>query len=156
MNTPSFRLDQLGLELPSVPAPVGSYVQAIVHQDQVIVTGQLAFEQGVITVPGLLGAELDATEGAKSARVCALNSIAAAAAAVGGVDKLSGVLQVIGYLACAPGFIGHPVVLNGASDLFVEVFGDAGRHTRVNVGVLSLPLQSPVELQVTFLHARGE
>lgn len=120
---PSQRLAQLGVVLPSVAAPVGSYVQAKVHDGVIFVTGQLAFVDGVIPNPGLLGVELDAAEGSTAARDCAMNSIAAAAAIVGGVDQVAGVLQVTGYLACAEGFIGHSVVLNGASDFFVEIFG---------------------------------
>ncbi|PHX61180.1 MAG: LysR family transcriptional regulator [Actinobacteria bacterium] len=153
---PSQRLAALGVVLPTVAPPVGSYVQAKVHDGLIFVTGQLAFVDGVIPNPGLLGVALDAGEGSAAARDCALNSIAAAAAKVGGVDQVAGVLQITGYLACAEGFTGHSLVLNGASDLFVEVFGEGGRHTRTNIGVASLPLCSPVELQVTFEMIQGE
>lgn len=150
MVQPSQRLVDNGIVLPPVAAPVGSYVQAKVHDRLIFVTGQLAFVDGEILTPGLLGAQVAADQGATAARQCALNSIAAAASAVGGIDRIAGVLQVTGFLACAEGFTGHSLVLNGASDLFVEVFGEGGRHTRTNIGVGSLPLSSPIELQVTF------
>ena len=150
MEQPSKRLIDHGLVLPPVATPVGSYVQAKVHDRLIFVTGQLAFINGEISVPGLLGAQVSADQGATAARVCALNSIAAAASTVGGIDRIAGVLQVTGFLACTEGFTGHSLVLNGASDLFVEIFGEGGRHTRTNIGVGSLPLGSPIELQVTF------
>lgn len=148
--TPSARLAALGLTLPPAPLPVGSYVQARVHCGMVFVTGQLPFVEGQILHAGLLGQDLDADQGALVARTCALNSLAAAAAAAGGLDAISGVLQVVGYLACAPGFTGHSAVLNGASDLLRDVLAPDG-HTRTNIGVASLPLGSAVELQVTYL-----
>jgi enamine deaminase RidA (YjgF/YER057c/UK114 family) len=147
---PSGRLLSLGWTLPPAPAPVGSYVPARVRGDLVFVTGQLAFVDGLIVHPGLLGDEVTADEGAEAARVCALNAISAAADAVGGVDQIGGVLQIVGYLGTAAGFTGHSAVLNGASDALAAVFGDEGRHTRTNVGVSTLPLRSPIELQVTF------
>lgn len=150
--TPSARLEALGLRLPQAPGPVGSYVQARVHGGVVYVTGQLPFVDGSVLYPGLLGRDLDAEQGALVARTCALNSLAAAADAVGGLDAIAGVLQLVGYLACADGFTGHSLVLDGASDLLREVVAPDG-HTRSNVGVASLPLSSAVELQVTYLQA---
>ncbi len=147
---PSERLRSLGWTLPSAPAPVGSYVPARVQGDLILVTGQLAFVNGEILHPGLLGAEVTPEEGAEAARACALNSIGAAAGAAGGVDAVGGVLQIIGFLATAPDFTAHSAVLNGASDVLAAVFGVEGRHTRSNVGVSTLPLRSPIELQVTF------
>lgn len=147
---PSERLASLGWTLPAVPAPVGSYVPARLNGQLVFVTGQLAFFGGEILHPGLLGEGVTAEQGAAAARLCALNSIAAAAQVAGGVDEIAGVLQVIGFLATVSEFAGHSAVLNGASDALAAVFGDEGRHTRSNVGVSTLPLRSPVELQVTF------
>lgn len=148
---PSDRLAALGIALPSAPAPVGAYVPARMHGGMVFVTGQLAFVEGAIVHPGVLGSDVDESQGREAARVCALNAISAAAQVAGGVDNLSGVLQVVGFLATTTDFAGHSAVLNGASETLVEVFGDEGRHTRSNLGVSSLPLRSPVELQVTFL-----
>jgi enamine deaminase RidA (YjgF/YER057c/UK114 family) len=150
---PSARLHELGLALPAAPAPVGSYVPARVHAGLVFITGQLAFVDGVIAHPGLLGAEVTRDQGVQAAQVCALNAIAAGADAVGGIDELTGVLSIVGYLACAPGFTELSAVLNGASDLLADVFGPEGVHTRTNVGVATLPLGTPVEVQVTFATA---
>lgn len=150
IRTPSARLEALTIELPQAPAAVGAYVQARRHGDLIFVTGQLAFVDGAILHPGVLGDGVDEERGRQAARACALNSIAAAADAVGGVDKIDCVLQIVGYLACTDDFSGHSAVLNGASELFVDVFGESGRHTRTNVGVNSLPLRTPIELQVTF------
>lgn len=136
--------------LPSVAAPVGSYTQAQCHGSTVYVTGQLAFVDGVIPWPGRVGEEVSIEQGAEAARAAALNSLAAASAAVGGIDRLSGVIEVVGYTACAPGFDGLSVVLNGASDVFPEVFGAGGRHVRTNVGAAWLPLGSPVEIRVLY------
>jgi enamine deaminase RidA (YjgF/YER057c/UK114 family) len=147
---PSERLAALGWTLPKAPAPVGSYVPSRLNGGLVFVTGQLSFVDGEILHPGLLGGGVTADQGAEAARVCALNSIAAAGEAVGGVDELGGVLQIVGFLATTSEFTEHSVVLNGASDAFVAVFGDEGRHTRSNVGVSTLPLRSPIELQVNF------
>ena len=136
--------------LPAVAAPVGSYVPAKRHGSSVYVTGQLAFVDGVIPATGLIGREVSLEEGIAAARAAALNALAAAATEVGGVDSLSGVLQLVGYMACVEGFDGLSAVLNGASDLFPLVFGESGVHTRTNVGVGWLPLGSPVEIQVHF------
>lgn len=149
---PNDRLAELGLQLPQAPGPVGSYVQARIHAGVIYVTGQLPFVDGEVLYPGLLGQELSVEQGALVARTCALNSLAAAAQAVGGLDEIGGVLQVVGYLACAPGFTGHSLVLNGASDLLRDVVAPDG-HTRSNVGVASLPLRSAVQLQVTYVQA---
>ncbi len=150
MTTPSARLREAGLQLPPVPAPVGSYVQARRHGTAVHVTGQLAFVDGEIPWPGRVGEEVSIADGVEAARVAALNALAAAAAEVGGIDRLTGVIEVVGYTACAKGFDGLSAVLNGASDLFREVFGESGRHVRTNVGVAWLPLGSPVEIRVTY------
>lgn len=138
------------MRLPPVPAPVGSYVQARCHGSVVHVTGQLAFVGGEIPWPGRVGEDVSIEDGAKAARTAALNALAAAADEVGGVDRLAGVLEVVGYTACAEGFDGLSAVLNGASDLFPQVFGESGRHVRTNVGVARLPLGSPVEIRVVF------
>lgn len=147
---PSARLATLGVVLPDTPTPVGEYVPARIHGGLVFVTGQLAFRDGAILHAGVLGAEVNEEQGREAARACALNAVAAAAQAAGGVDRLGSVLQITGFLATTSVFTGHSEVLNGASEVLVEVFGAEGRHTRSNVGVASLPLRSPVELQVTF------
>jgi enamine deaminase RidA (YjgF/YER057c/UK114 family) len=154
MTLPSVRMAEAGLVLPEAARPVGDYVPALCHGDIVHVTGQLAFVDGRILVPGVLGRDVDVDSGAQAARTAALNSLSAAADAVGGIDHLTGVIEVVGYIACVEGFASLSAVLDGASSVFPMVFGEDGRHVRSNVGVSWLPLGSPVEIRVTF--ARGD
>ncbi|NAZ82752.1 RidA family protein [Kineococcus sp. R8] len=147
----SARLAELGLELPAVPAPLASYVPALRHGDLVHTSGQLPFVDGVLPATGKVGTGpglVDPAEAAALARRCAMNAVAAAAAAVGGPDELLGVLKVTGFVASDPAFTGQPAVVNGASELLGELFGDAGRHARSAVGVAVLPMDSPVEVEV--------
>jgi enamine deaminase RidA (YjgF/YER057c/UK114 family) len=140
------RLAELDLTLPAVPAPVGSYVPAVLHGGLVRTTGQLAFRDGALMATGRVGVEVSLEDGVAAARQAALNGIAAVADLLGGVDEIGAVLEVIGYIACSDDFTGHAPVLNGASDLIEEIFGVAGQHIRYNVGVACLPLGSPVEI----------
>ncbi len=147
------RLQELGLELPAVVPPVAAYIPAKVHGDLVYTAGQLPRVQGALPATGKVGEGdglVPAADAATYARQSALNAIAAAAAAVGGVERLTGVLKVTGFVASVPEFTGQPAVINGASELLGEVFGDAGRHARSAVGVPVLPLDSPVEVEVVF------
>ena len=151
--TISQRLAELGIDLPQVVPPVASYVPAKAHGDLVYTSGQLPMIAGVMPATGKVGdgeGLVPAPDAQGYARQCALNAIAAAAAAVGGVDRLTGVLKVVGFVASDPPFTGQPVVINGASDVLGEIFGDAGRHARSAVGVSALPLDSPVEVEVVF------
>ncbi len=148
--TVSARLAELGIELPSVAAPVAAYVPARVHDGLVYTSGQLPFVSGSLSATGKVGSEVSADDAKALARTCALNAIAAAADAAGGVDRLGGVLRVGGFVASDPSFSGQPGVINGASEALGEIFGDAGRHVRAAVGVAVLPLDSPVEVEVTF------
>jgi enamine deaminase RidA (YjgF/YER057c/UK114 family) len=154
--TVSERLAELGIELPDVVPPVAAYIPAKAHGDLVFTSGQLPMISGSLPATGKVGdAEgLVAAADAKSyARQCALNAIAAAAAAVGGVDRLTGVVKVVGFVASVPEFTGQPGVINGASETLGEIFGDSGRHARSAVGVPVLPLDSPVEVEVIFSYA---
>jgi len=151
--TVSERLAELGIDLPSVVPPVAAYVPAKAHGDLVYTAGQLPMVSGTLPATGKVGAQVDAADAQRYARQSALNAIAAAAAAVGGVDRLTGVLKVTGFVASVPDFTGQPGVVNGASELLGEVFGDAGRHARSAVGVPVLPLDSPVEVEVVFTWA---
>lgn len=144
------RLDSLGIALPAAPAALGSYVPARVRDGLVHTAGQLPFVDGELLASGVVGSEVDVDTAAACARAAAINGLAAAAAAAGGVDRLGGVLGIRGYVASADGFTEQPRVLNGASDLMVEVFGDAGRHVRAAVGVAVLPLGAPVEIELVF------
>ena len=149
----SERLAELGIQLPPVVPPVAAYIPATVHGDLVYTSGQLPMVDGALPATGKVGDGdgLVAPADAKQlARRCALNAIAAAAAVAGGVDKLVRVVKVTGFVASVPEFTGQPVVINGASELLGEVFGDAGRHARSAVGVPVLPLDSPVEVEVVF------
>jgi enamine deaminase RidA (YjgF/YER057c/UK114 family) len=149
----SDRLAELGIALPEVVAPLAAYVPAKAHGDLVFTAGQLPMVSGALPATGKVGEEhgLVAPADAKGyARQSALNAIAAAAAAVGGVDRLTGVVKVVGFVASVPDFSGQPGVVNGASEVLGEVFGDSGRHARSAVGVPVLPLDSPVEVEVIF------
>lgn len=146
----STRLAELGIELPVVAPPVAAYVPAVVHAGLVYTSGQLPFSGGALPATGKVGAEVTAEDANAYARTCALNALAAAADAAGGVDRIAGVLRVGGFVASTPDFTGQPGVINGASLVLGEIFGDAGRHARAAVGVPVLPLDSPVEVEVVF------
>ncbi|WP_019181614.1 RidA family protein [Microbacterium yannicii] len=149
----SERLAELGIRLPEVVPPVAAYVPAKVHGDLVYTAGQLPMVAGALPATGKVGdgeGLVPAADANGYARQCALNAIAAAAAAAGGLDRLSGVLKVTGFVASVPEFTGQPGVINGASELLGEVFGDAGTHARSAVGVPVLPLDAPVEVEVVF------
>ncbi len=147
------RLADLGLELPPVATPAGAYVPAKVHGDLVFTAGQLPLVSGALPATGKVGdghGLVPAADAYEYARLCALNAIAAAADAAGGLERLTGVLKVTGFVSSVPEFTGQPGVINGASELLGDVFGDAGRHARSAVGVPVLPLDSPVEVEVVF------
>ena len=150
------RLAELGIALPPVVPPVAAYVPAVVHGDLVYTSGQLPMAGGVLPATGKVGEGeglVSAQDAAAYARTCALNAVAAAAAVVGGVDRLTRVVKVTGFVASVPEFTGQPAVINGASTVLGEIFGDAGRHARSAVGVPVLPLDSPVEVEVIFAFA---
>lgn len=147
------RLSELGIELPPVVPPVAAYVPATVHGDLVYTSGQLPMVSGALPATGKVGEGhglVPPADAKDFARQCALNAIAAAADVAGGVDRLLRVVKVTGFVASVPEFTGQPGVINGASELLGEVFGEAGRHARSAVGVPVLPLDSPVEVEVVF------
>lgn len=148
------QLQQLGITLPKAPAPVASYVPARLVGSQCWTSGQLPFVEGQLLKTGAVGGAVTVEEAAAAARQCALNAIAAAAQAAGGVERLQGVLKVTGFVQSHPDFHAQPAVVNGASDLLQAVFGEAGRHARSAVGVSALPLDAPVEVEVIFELAR--
>ncbi|WP_308491570.1 RidA family protein [Microbacterium terrisoli] len=148
--TVSQTLADLQITLPEVVPPVAAYVPAKVHGDLVYTAGQLPMSGGALPATGKVGGEVSADDAKAYARQSALNAIAAAAAAVGGVDHLTGVVKVVGFVASTPDFTGQPGVINGASELLGQVFGDAGRHARSAVAAPVLPLDSPVEVEVVF------
>ena len=148
MTRPAERLAELGLTLPPVAAPLAAYVPAVRSGDFVYTSGQLPTVDGKLPAVGKVGGEVSATDAAGLARTCALNALAAAASAVGGLDQIRRIVKVTGFVASAAGFTGQPQVINGASELFIEVFGEDGRHARSAVGVAELPLNAPVEVEL--------
>jgi enamine deaminase RidA (YjgF/YER057c/UK114 family) len=143
----SARLGQLGLTLPEVVAPLASYVPAVRTGNLVYTSGQLPMEGGKLPRTGKVGAEVSPEDAKSLARMCALNALAAVHSLVG-IDTVARVVKVVGFVASAPGFNGQPGVINGASDLLGEVFGDQGAHARSAVGVSELPLDAPVEVEL--------
>lgn len=141
------RLAELGLELPPVAAPLASYVPAVRTGNLVFTSGQLPLVDGRLAGVGKVGAEVDPQEGYALTRVCVLNALAAVDALVG-IDSVTRVVKVVGFVASAPGFHGQPGVVNGASELLGEIFGDAGAHARSAVGVSELPMDTPVEVEL--------
>jgi enamine deaminase RidA (YjgF/YER057c/UK114 family) len=148
MSRAEDRLAELGLALPHVAAPVAAYTPAVRTGDLVFTSGQLPVVDGKVVATGKVGAEVDAADAEGYARTCALNALAAVKSLVGDLDTVRRVVKVVGFVASAPDFTGQPGVINGASTLLNEVFGDAGVHARSAVGVAALPLDSPVEVEI--------
>lgn len=147
MTSVSERLAELQITLPPVAAPVAAYVPAVRTGNQVWTSGQLPFVDGGLPATGKVGAEVTTEEAADLARTAALNALAAVDALVG-VDKITRVLKIVGFVASAEGFAGQPAVVNGASNLMGEIFGEGGAHARSAVGVAELPLSAPVEIEL--------
>jgi len=143
----SARLRELGIKLPTAAKPLAAYVPAVRTGNLVYTAGQLPMTAGKLAVTGKVGADVTPEVGKTLARVSALNALAAVDALVG-IDSLVRVVKVVGYVASAPGFTGQPSVVNGASELLGEVFGEAGGHARSAVGVSELPLDAPVEVEL--------
>ncbi len=141
------RLAELGLELPPVAKPVAAYIPAVRTGNLVYTSGQVPLAGGEMLATGKVGAGVTPEEAKALARVCGLNALAAVDALVG-IDSITRIVKVVGFVASAPGFGGQPAVINGASELFGEVFGEAGAHARSAVGVSELPLDAPVEVEI--------
>ncbi len=148
MRRASERLASLGLTLPAVPTPVAAYLPATRFDDLVFTSGQLPTVDGALVATGRVGAEVSPEEAYACARTAALNGLAAVADHTGDLDVITRVIKVVVYVASAPGFTGQPQVANGASQLLFDVLGEAGRHARSAVGVASLPLDAPVEVEL--------
>lgn len=144
----SQRLAELGVTLPQVAAPVAAYVPAVRTGNFVYTSGQLPFVEGTLPRTGKVGGEVSAEQAREYARICALNALAAVAAEVGSIDNIVRVIKVVGFVASDPAFTGQPGVINGASEILGEIFGDAGIHARSAVGVAVLPLDAPVEVEL--------
>lgn len=143
------RLESLDIRLPSPPKPVASYLPAVLDGSRVLVSGQLPMVDGTLHRTGLLPDDCSLEDAVACARLCAINGLAAAGSVVG-LDQISGVLRLGCFVAAPATFTQHPQVANGASDLLQEIFGEAGRHARAAVGVPSLPLNAPVEIEFMF------
>jgi len=146
--TPEDRLKDLGLALPSAPAPVGSYVPSIRTGDLVFTSGQIPTRDGELVYTGKVGSTLSIEQGAEAARIAALNGLAQLAVAAGGLANVGRIVRLGVFVNSAEGFTDQAKVANGASDMLVNVFGDAGRHVRAAVGVNELPLDAPVEVEI--------
>ncbi|WP_433827613.1 RidA family protein [Actinoplanes sp. CA-015351] len=141
------KLAELGLTLPTVVPPLASYVPAVQSGNYVYVSGQLPLVEGKLPYAGKVGAEVSPEQAAELAKICGLNALAAIESLVG-LGRVVKIVKLTGFVASAPGFTGQPLVINGASNLFGEVFGEQGRHARSAVGVAELPLNAPVEVEV--------
>jgi enamine deaminase RidA (YjgF/YER057c/UK114 family) len=145
--TPKQKLAELGLTLPPVATPAGAYIPARRSGNLVFTAGQVPFVDGKLPATGKIGGDVSAEQAYDLARICVLNALAAVDALVG-LDSVTGVVKVVGFVASSPDFGGQPGVINGASDLIGEVFGEAGAHARSAVGVAELPLNAPVEVEL--------
>jgi enamine deaminase RidA (YjgF/YER057c/UK114 family) len=151
MSTVTARLAELGIDIPDVAAPVAAYVPAVIHGDLVFTSGQLPFVSGALPATGKVGEGhglVPAADAKDFARTAALNALAAVKSVLGSLDRVTRVVKVTGFVASAPEFTGQPGVINGASEVLGEIFGDAGIHSRSAVGVAVLPLDSPVEVEI--------
>ncbi|MEV2279369.1 RidA family protein [Nocardiopsis sp. NPDC049922] len=146
--TPEERIAELGLSLPDVVPPVASYTPTVRTGDHVYVSGQVPFVDGALPATGKVGAEVTPETAKELAARCALNGVAAVRAEIGDLSRVVRVVKLTGFVASTPDFTGQPGVINGASDLIGEIFGDAGVHARSAVGVVALPLDAPVEVDM--------
>lgn len=151
MSTVDARIAAAGLTLPTAASPIANYVPAVRSGKLLFISGQLPLKDGKVAFEGHVGNILSVEQGAEAAKLCALNIIAQAKLALGGdLDKVKRVVKLTGFVACLPSFGQHPQVINGASDIMVQVFGDAGRHARAAVGAPSLPRNAAVEVEAVF------
>ena len=148
MASPEARIAELGLQLPDVVAPLAAYVPAARVGTLIFTSGQLPLRNGELMAKGLVGVDVDPEHAAACARICALNALAAVRSLTGDLSQVTSIVKVVGYVASSPDFSGQPAVVNGASELLGDVFGDAGKHARSAVGVASLPLGAPVEIEM--------
>jgi enamine deaminase RidA (YjgF/YER057c/UK114 family) len=151
MSAADKRLADAGLTLPTAASPIANYVPAVRTGNLLFISGQLPLKDGKVAFEGHVGNNLSVEQGAEAAKLCALNIIAQAKTALGGdLEKVKRVVKLTGFVACLPAFGQHPQVVNGASDVMVLAFGDAGRHARAAVGAPSLPRNAAVEVEAVF------
>ena len=143
------KLTQLGLVLPETPKPVAAYIPAKQAGNLVFTAGQLPMVNGELISKGLLGQDVEIDEANKAARICTLNALAAIKGVVGDLNRIKQIVRVVGYVASVPTFTQQPAVVNGASELLLEIFGEGGKHARSAVGMAVLPLNASVEIELT-------
>jgi enamine deaminase RidA (YjgF/YER057c/UK114 family) len=148
VSLPSERLSDLGLSLPPVVPPVAAYLSAVRFEDLVYTAGQIPIVDGTLRAVGKVGAEVSIDDAVDCARIAALNALAAVVDLTGDLDVITRIVKATVYIASAPDFTDQPLVANGASELLGEIFGDAGRHARSAVGVVALPINAPVEVEL--------
>lgn len=142
------KLQEMGINLPEAPKPVAAYVPFTRSGDLVFTSGQICMENGQLKYKGKVGKEVSPEDGYQAARLCAINTLAVLKAAVGSLDNIAQIVKVVGFVNSAPGFSAQPAVVNGASELYQQVFGESGRHARSAVGASELPLDSAVEVEI--------
>ena len=140
---------ELGLELPKISTPIASYIPAKKVGNLVFTSGQLPMVNGEVKITGFLGKEESIEDANRAAQVCTLNALAAVKGVIGDLDQIKSIIRVVGYVASTPEFTKQPAVVNGASDLLLQIFGDEGKHARSAIGVSVLPLNAPVEIELT-------
>jgi enamine deaminase RidA (YjgF/YER057c/UK114 family) len=144
------KLKDLAIELPDMVKPIASYVPAIQFDELVFVSGQLPIVEGSILHPGKVGEKVNSEQAREAAKVCVINSLAAVKNLIGDLEKIKRVIRIGGYVACEPSFVEHPFIVNGASDFLNEILGESGKHSRLSVGVNSLPLDSCIEIEFIY------
>lgn len=142
------KLTEMGIVIPEAPKPVAAYIPFVRTGDLVFTSGQIALEAGQVKYKGKVGRDLGPEEGYQAARLCAINTLAVLRSAIGSLDKVTQIVKVVVFVNSAAGFTAQPAVANGASEFYVQVFGEAGRHARSAVGVAELPLDTAVEVEV--------
>ena len=142
-------IKELGLEIPEAPKPVAAYIPAKQTGNLVFTAGQLPMVNGELISKGLLGQDVEIDEANKAARICTLNALAAIKGVIGDLDRIKQIVRVVGYVASVPTFTQQPAVVNGASELLLEIFGEKGKHARSAVGIAVLPLNASVEIELT-------
>ena len=143
------RINELNISLPEAPKPVAAYIPAKQSGNLVFTAGQLPMVNGELISKGLLGQDVEVDEANKAARICTLNALAAIKGVIGDLDRIKQIVRVVGYVASVPTFTQQPAVVNGASELLLEIFGENGKHARSAVGMAVLPLNASVEIELT-------
>jgi enamine deaminase RidA (YjgF/YER057c/UK114 family) len=143
------KIKELGFNLPEIVTPIASYVPAKQVGNLIFTSGQLPMVKGELISTGLLGKEIEIEEGIRAAQVCTLNGLAAIKGLIGDLDQIKQIVRVVGYVASNPNFSQQPAVVNGASNLLLEIFGEVGKHARSAVGMVALPLNASVEIELT-------